>query len=64
MILQDHYDTERFSLRLKYKDDDSQVVLSLQHPKTRKYICEWIFHQMLKQEGLNYLNYEFVTVSY
>ena len=61
--LQDHYDTDRFSLRLKFKQNKKRVVVSLQHPKTRKYISEWIFHQILKQEKMNYLNYQFVTVS-
>ena len=60
--LQDHYDTERFSFRLKYTHNKIKTVLSLQHPKTRKYICEWIFHQLLKQEVMNYLTYDFVTV--
>ena len=58
----DHYDSELRSMRLKYKKDRQNYVLSLQHPKTRRYISEWIFHELLKQEGLPYLNYSFVVV--
>jgi hypothetical protein len=58
----DHYDSELLSIRLKYKKDDRKRVLSLQHPKTRRYISEWIFHEILKHEGLPYLDYSFVVV--
>lgn len=58
----DHYDTELLSWRLKYKVRKEKHVVSLQHPKTRNYISEWIFHKLLKQEGLPYLNYDFVSV--
>ena len=58
----DHYDSELRSMRLKYKKDGQNYVLSLQHPKTRRYISEWIFHELLKQEALPYLNYSFVVV--
>lgn len=58
----DHYDSELLSWRLKYKVAGEKNVISLQHPKTRKYISEWIFHKLLKQEGLPYLRYEFVSV--
>lgn len=59
----DHYDTEQFSLRVKYKTKGNKTVFSIQHPKTRNYITEWIFHQLLKQEGLPYLDYKFVSVA-
>lgn len=58
----DHYDTELLSWRLKYKLNGEKNIVSLQHPKTRTFISEWIFHKLLKQEGLPYLNYDFVSV--
>lgn len=58
----DHYDTKLLSWRLKYKVKGDKHVVSLQHPKTRGYLSEWIFHQLLKQEGLPYLEYNFVSV--
>ena len=35
---------------------------SIQHPRTRGYIDEWIFHQALKMEGLIYLRFKFLEV--
>ncbi|MFT6244532.1 MAG: hypothetical protein ACJA0U_000114 [Salibacteraceae bacterium] len=58
----DHYDTELLSWRLKYKVNGDKNIVSLQHPKTRTYISEWIFHKLLEQEGLPYLKYDFVSV--
>jgi hypothetical protein len=36
---------------------------SIQHPETRTYIYEWIFHQALKREGVLSLRYEFIDVT-
>lgn len=58
----DHYDSPMLSFRLKYRAGDQKRVISLQHPKTRRYISEWIFHQMLKYENLPYLNFTFASV--
>ena len=58
----DHYDSELLSLRLKYKENGVKRIVSLQHPKTRRYISEWIFYKLLKHEGLPYLDYNFVSV--
>ena len=61
--LPDHYDSDQYSLRVMYTDRDSAIrVVSLQHPKTRRYISELIFHKLLKQEDMLFLNYDFVTV--
>ena len=35
---------------------------SLQHPRTRNYVNEFIYHQFLKKEGLPYLRYKFITL--
>jgi spore coat protein CotH len=58
----DHYDSKLLSWRLKYKLKGKKQVISLQHPKTRKYLAEWIYHQLLKQEALNYLEFNYVSV--
>lgn len=58
----DHYDTERFSLRVTQKVKGKKTVYSIQHPKTRNYYNEWVFHQLLKKEGIAYLDYTFVKV--
>lgn len=58
----DHYDTEQFSLRITNNNDSIGEVYSLQHPKTRNYINEWIFQEFLKENHLAYLEYDFVEV--
>ncbi|NQY67069.1 MAG: hypothetical protein HRT72_05015 [Flavobacteriales bacterium] len=57
----DHYNTNQFSLRIKMKRDSNKtIVFSLQHPKCRRYISEWLFQQLLKEAKLPSLNYRFV----
>ena len=61
----DHYHGDKWSLKIKIKGDNTlfgMKIFSLQHPKTREYINEWIFHQALKREGLIHLRYKFVEV--
>ena len=36
---------------------------SIQHPKTRNYVYEWLFHEALKREDLLSLRYEFIDVT-
>ena len=36
---------------------------ALQHPKTRGFLNEWVFHQFLKYNGLIFLRYDFVNLS-
>ena len=38
-------------------------IFSIQHPRTRNYIYEWIFHQALKREGILSLRYKFINVT-
>lgn len=60
----DHYNSSRFSLRVTtLKKESIWGTSSIQHPKTRQYINEWIFHELLKKSKLPYLKYEFITVS-
>jgi hypothetical protein len=59
----DHLQGDKWSFRVKTKDEIMGMYrFSLQHPGTRNYIYEWIYHQLLKNEDIIYLNYDFVNV--
>lgn len=61
----DHLQDKKWSFRVKTKKGDAFMgmkVFSLQHPGTRQYVYEWIYHQMMKDEGIMALNYDFVKV--
>ena len=62
----DHLRGEKWSYRVKIGSDDTLLgmkTFSLQHPRTRNFIYEWLFHQALKREGVIGLQYEFVNVT-
>jgi len=64
--LTDHLKTDKWSFRVKAPDGkqvNDMATFSLQHPNTRNFIYEWIFHKALQSEGLLSLDYEFVMVS-
>lgn len=61
----DHLQDKKWSFRVKTKGGDAFMgmkVFSLQHPGTRNYIYEWIYHQMMKQEKIVSLRYDFIKV--
>lgn len=61
----DHWDTDKWSFRIRVRGDNSILGMknfSIQHPKTRNYINEWIYHETLKREGIVTLRYLFVNV--
>lgn len=61
----DHLDTDKWSFRVKVKKNKTLMgmkVFSLQHPKTRSYIWEYLYHKMLSKENIIALNYRFVRV--
>ncbi len=60
----DHLEGEKWSYRIKLKDStiDGMRRFSIQHPGTRNYVHEWLFHEMLKGENIIALNYRFVPV--
>lgn len=61
----DHLQDKKWSFRVKTKKGDAFMgmkVFSLQHPGTRNYIYEWIYHEMMKQEGIIALRYDFIKV--
>lgn len=62
----DHLQKDKWSFRVKVKDKDSFMGMkrfSLQHPGTRGYIYEWIYHQLMKREGIIALRYKFINVT-
>ncbi len=61
----DHLLGDKWSFRVetrKNKFFKGMNEFSLQHPRTRGYISEYIFHQILKNEKLPYLRYEFIPL--
>lgn len=59
----EHLVGEKWSFRVKLKGDKTILGMrkfSLQHPKTRRYLNEWMYHYAVKREGLIGLRYGFV----
>jgi hypothetical protein len=62
----DHLQDNKWSFRIKIKDPDSFMGMrrfSIQHPGTRGYIYEWIYHELMKREGIIALRYKFINVT-
>ena len=60
-----HLNGEKWSFRIKLKGKErlfGMKKFSIQAPKTRNYIYEWIFHQALRRENIISLRYEFINV--
>jgi len=61
----DHWEGDKWSLRIKVTGGDSlfgMQTFSIQDPKTRNYLNEWLYHTILKKEEVLALRYEFVEV--
>jgi hypothetical protein len=61
-----HLQGEKWSFRVEVKGDHTLRGLqrfSLQHPATRNYLDEWVFHRALLREGVLGLRYEFVDLT-
>jgi hypothetical protein len=61
----DHLISGSPSYRIKTGEDktfDGLSTFSIQHPKTRNFIHEWLLHKICEQEGLLATKYEFLTV--
>lgn len=59
-------DEEKWSFRIELKGDNTlwgMKRFSIHHPRTREYLYEWLFHRVLKREGLIGLRYEFIGVT-
>ncbi|MBX7093185.1 MAG: CotH kinase family protein [Flavobacteriales bacterium] len=62
----DHLQEKKWSFRVKTKKGDAFLGMkrfSLQHPGTRNYIYEWIFHTMMEHEDIMALRYMFLHVN-
>lgn len=64
--LPDHWKHEsKWSLRVKIKDDNNvhgMKYFSLQQPRTRGYMIEWLMHRLLKDNGYLAIKYDFVKL--
>ena len=61
----DHLEAGKTSYRVKIKDEYAYNGLkefSIQHPKTRNYLHEWLIHKMAVDQGLLATYYDFVPV--
>lgn len=59
-------DIRKMSFRVKATGDNTLFGMkkfSLQKPRAKNYIHEWLFHECLKREGLIGLRYKFITLS-
>ncbi|MBT5050974.1 MAG: hypothetical protein HOM58_20915 [Rhodospirillaceae bacterium] len=64
--LPDHYRGKKWSLRVVTKNNGTLFGMkrfSLQSPRTRYYLYEWVFQKMMAREGLMALRYDFVDVT-
>lgn len=61
----DHLKGNRWSYRVKLKKSTllGERKFSIQGVRTRFYLNEWIYHELLKSQGLIGLQYEFIPVS-
>jgi len=62
----DHLSGKQWSFRIKTKKGftwNRMRTFSIQHPKTRNYLHEWLYHEMLKDENVLTPRYQFIEVS-
>ncbi len=60
----DHLNTDKWSFRIELKSDKlfGMSRFSIQHPKTRHYLYEWLHMEMARREGLLAPRTDFVNV--
>lgn len=61
----DQLEGDKWSFRIKVRGDDTLLgmkVFSIQDPKTRNYVNEWLFHKALEREEIISLRYYFIDV--
>lgn len=62
----DHLQENKWSFRIKVADKNADFMgmkrFSIQHPGTRGYIYEWIYHRLMQREGIIALRYKFINV--
>lgn len=62
----DHINGDKWSYRIKLPKGNffkKWRSFSIQHPKTRSYLHEWIFHKLLEKEDLLTTDYDFIPVN-
>ena len=62
----DHLSADKWSFRIKVKGDKDfkgMKAFSIQHPKTRSFLKEWIMHQIFRDENILTTRYGFLTAS-
>ncbi|MEA1882948.1 MAG: CotH kinase family protein [Thermotogota bacterium] len=62
----DHLKGDKWSFRIKVRGDDTLLgmkLFSIQEPKTRNYLNEWLFQQALEREEIVSLRYDFIDVT-
>ena len=65
--LTDHVKGSKWSFRVIAKKDEGFLGMrrfSLQHPGTRNYLCDWLFHRMMEGEGVIALRYGFIRLDF
>ncbi len=63
--LLDHLKGDKWSFRIKVRGDDTlfgMKTFSIQGPRTRNYLDEFVYHKALKKEGVMFLRYDFIEV--
>lgn len=61
----DHLKDDKWSFRVKVEDDEAIMGMrkfSIQHPRTRNFAGEWLFHQLLQEQDILGLKYKFIQV--
>lgn len=61
----DHLVGNKWSFRIRVKGDNTfkgMKQFSLQNPKTRNYLYEWLFHRAMRREDVIALRYDFVRL--
>ncbi|MEZ4756836.1 MAG: CotH kinase family protein [Flavobacteriales bacterium] len=65
--LTDHVKGSKWSFRVIARKDDGFLGMrrfSLQHPGTRNYLTDWLFHRMMAGEGVIALRYGFIRLHF
>jgi len=65
--LTDHVQGSKWSFRVVAKKDGGFLGMkrfSLQHPGTRNYLCDWLYHRLSANEGIVALRYGFLRVEF
>ncbi|MFC1964387.1 CotH kinase family protein [Chloroflexota bacterium] len=60
-----HFAGDRWSFRIDVKGDDTLFGMQnfcIQDPMTRHYLSEWLYHKVLKREGVLAVRYFFINV--